>query len=144
MLKDDSKSKSIRLVDGDLEMAITKSHAKMDGMAIGLKTCFVKQAWRSSGISVGILAADARTPQAKNRTLFGFCIRGRRGDWTRHRGLLRRSGCAVGAIRGATGYQRKGNDRKAGDDDFFHEYDFGLDVLITIQTYASRWLMAMG
>jgi hypothetical protein len=36
------------------------------------------------------------------------------------RGVLRRGGLAVGGIRGATGYERKGNDGKAGEDDFFH------------------------
>lgn len=39
MLKGGTKSKPIRLVDGDLEIA-----RKMDGMAIGLKACFVKKA----------------------------------------------------------------------------------------------------
>ena len=38
VLKAGSKSKPIRLVDGDHEIA-----CKMDGMAIGLKACFVKK-----------------------------------------------------------------------------------------------------
>ena len=39
VLKGGSKSKPIRLVDGDHEI-----DCKMDGMAIGLKACFVKKA----------------------------------------------------------------------------------------------------
>ena len=39
VLKAGSKSKPIRLVDGDHEIS-----CKMDGMAIGLKACFVKKA----------------------------------------------------------------------------------------------------
>lgn len=39
VLKGGSKSKPIRLVDGDHEIS-----CKMDGMAIGLKACFVKKA----------------------------------------------------------------------------------------------------
>ena len=39
VLKGGSKSKPIRLVDGDPEIS-----CKMDGMAIGLKACFVKKA----------------------------------------------------------------------------------------------------
>ena len=38
VLKGGSKSKPIRLVDGDHEI-----DCKMDGMAIGLKACFVKK-----------------------------------------------------------------------------------------------------
>ncbi len=38
VLKVGTKSKAIRLVDGDHEIA-----CKMDGMAIGLKACFVKK-----------------------------------------------------------------------------------------------------
>jgi protein PhnA len=38
VLKGGSKSKPIRLVDGDHEIS-----CKMDGMAIGLKACFVKK-----------------------------------------------------------------------------------------------------
>ena len=38
VLKAGSKSKPIRLVDGDHEIS-----CKMDGMAIGLKACFVKK-----------------------------------------------------------------------------------------------------
>jgi protein PhnA len=39
VLKGGSKSKPIRLVDGDHEIS-----CKMDGMSIGLKACFVKKA----------------------------------------------------------------------------------------------------
>jgi len=39
VLKGGTKSKPIRLVDGDHEI-----DCKMDGMAIGLKACFVKKA----------------------------------------------------------------------------------------------------
>jgi protein PhnA len=39
VLKGGSKSKPIRLVDGDHEIS-----CRMDGMAIGLKACFVKKA----------------------------------------------------------------------------------------------------
>lgn len=39
VLKGGSKSKPIKLVDGDHEIS-----CKMDGMAIGLKACFVKKA----------------------------------------------------------------------------------------------------
>lgn len=39
VLKGGSKSKPIRLVDGDHEIS-----GKLDGMAIGLKACFVKRA----------------------------------------------------------------------------------------------------
>lgn len=39
VLKVGTKSKPIRLVDGDHEIS-----CKMDGMAIGLKACFVKKA----------------------------------------------------------------------------------------------------
>ena len=39
VLKGGSKSKPIRLVDGDHEISY-----KLDGMAIGLKACFVKKA----------------------------------------------------------------------------------------------------
>ena len=39
VLKGGSKSKPIRLVDGDHEIS-----CKMDGVAIGLKACFVKKA----------------------------------------------------------------------------------------------------
>lgn len=39
VLKGGSKSKPIRLVDGDHEIS-----CKMDGMAVGLKACFVKKA----------------------------------------------------------------------------------------------------
>ena len=39
VLKGGSKSKAIRLVDGDHEIS-----CKIDGMAIGLKACFVKKA----------------------------------------------------------------------------------------------------
>jgi len=39
VLKGGSKSKPIRQVDGDHEISF-----KMDGMAIGLKVCFVKKA----------------------------------------------------------------------------------------------------
>ena len=38
------------------------------------------------------------------------------------RGVLRRGGRAVGGIRGAAGYERKGNDGKTGEDNFFHKY----------------------
>lgn len=38
VLKSGTKSKPIRLVDGDHEIA-----CKMDGLAIGLKACFVKK-----------------------------------------------------------------------------------------------------
>ena len=38
VLKSGTKSKPIRLVDGDHEIS-----CKMDGMAIGLKACFVKK-----------------------------------------------------------------------------------------------------
>jgi hypothetical protein len=38
------------------------------------------------------------------------------------RGVLRRGGLAVGGIRGAAGYERQGNDGKAGEDNFFHKY----------------------
>jgi hypothetical protein len=61
-------------------------------------------------------------------TLFGLRIRGRRGGGTGHRSLLRRRGRAVGGIRGAAGDERKGNDGKAGDDDFFHKWIVGLMV----------------
>jgi len=82
---------------------------------------------------VGILAADARTPQVKAETLFGLCIRGSRGGRPGHRGLLRRSGRAVGGIRGAAGYQREGNDGKAGEDNFFHKYVCCSDVFLTMR-----------
>ena len=39
MLKGGSQSKPIRLVDGDHEI-----DCKVDGIAVGLKACFVKQA----------------------------------------------------------------------------------------------------
>ncbi len=39
VLKGGSKSKAIRLEDGDHEIS-----CKMDGMAVGLKACFVKKA----------------------------------------------------------------------------------------------------
>ena len=39
VLKGGSKSKAIRLVDGDHEI-----DCKMDGIAVGLKACFVKKA----------------------------------------------------------------------------------------------------
>ena len=39
VLKGGAKSKPIRLVDGDHEIS-----CKMDGMAVGLKACFVKKA----------------------------------------------------------------------------------------------------
>ena len=39
VLKGGTKSKAIRLVDGDHEIS-----CKMDGMTIGLKACFVKKA----------------------------------------------------------------------------------------------------
>ena len=39
VIKGGTKAKSIRLVDGDHEIS-----CKMDGMAIGLKACFVKKA----------------------------------------------------------------------------------------------------
>ena len=39
VLKGGAKAKGIRLVDGDHEIS-----CKMDGMAIGLKACFVKKA----------------------------------------------------------------------------------------------------
>jgi len=38
------------------------------------------------------------------------------------RGILRRGGRAACAIRGAAGYEREGNDSKAGEDNFFHKY----------------------
>ena len=53
--------------------------------------------------------------------LLGLRVRGRRGNGTRNRGLLRRSGRAMSAIRGATRNQGKGHDGEAGDDNFFHE-----------------------
>jgi protein PhnA len=39
VLKGGSKAKGIRLVDGDHEIS-----CKIDGMAVGLKACFVKKA----------------------------------------------------------------------------------------------------
>jgi protein PhnA len=39
VLKGGSKSKPIRLVDGDHEI-----NCKVDGIAVGLKACFVKKA----------------------------------------------------------------------------------------------------
>jgi|ERR1017187_952846 hypothetical protein len=54
--------------------------------------------------------------------LFGLCIRGGRIDGTWRRGLLRRGGRAVCGTRGAAGYQRKGNNGKAGNEYFFHVY----------------------
>ena len=46
-----------------------------------------------------------RTPLLKTRTLFGLGVRGRRGDGSGHRGLLRRDGCAGrGLVCVAAGY----------------------------------------
>jgi hypothetical protein len=81
----------------------------------------------------GILTADARAHQDQSRTLFGLCIRGSRGGGTMIRGVLRRSGRAVGGIRGAAGYQRQGNDSKAGEDNFFHKYVCCSDVFLTMR-----------
>jgi hypothetical protein len=39
----------------------------------------------------------------------------------------------VGGIRGAAGYERKGNDGKAGEDNFFHKYFYCLDVFLTMR-----------
>jgi hypothetical protein len=49
------------------------------------------------------------------------------------RGVLRRGGLAVGGIRGAAGYERQGNDGKAGEDNFFHKYVCCSDVFLTMQ-----------
>jgi hypothetical protein len=43
-------------------------------------------------------------------------------------GILRRSGGFVGAIRGAAGEERKGDDSETGSDDFFHKGMVGLMV----------------
>jgi hypothetical protein len=59
------------------------------------------------------------------RILFGLCVCGSRSGGTRHSGLLRCGGRAVCGIRGAAGYQRKGNNSKAGDDYFFHSKRLG-------------------
>ena len=80
---------------------------------------------RSGAYRVGILTASARAHQAKSRTLFGLRIRGSRGDGSRHRGLFRRGGRPMCGIRGAAGYERKGNNGKTGDDYFFHTERLG-------------------
>jgi hypothetical protein len=49
------------------------------------------------------------------------------------RGVLRRGGRAAFAIRGAAGYQRNGNDGKAGQDNFFHKYVCCSDVFLTMR-----------
>src|ERR1039458_2673101 len=82
---------------------------------------------------VGILTADAHAHQDQNRTLFGLCIRGSRGGGTMIRGVLRRGGRAACAIRGAAGYEREGNDGKAGEDNFFHKYVCCSNVLLTMR-----------
>jgi hypothetical protein len=81
----------------------------------------------------GILTADARAHQDQSRTLFGLCIRGGRGGGTMIRGVLRRGGRAVCALRGAAGYERKGNDGKTGEDNFFHKYVCCSDVFLTMR-----------
>jgi hypothetical protein len=82
---------------------------------------------------VGLLTADARAHQDQSRTLFGLCIRGSRGGGTMIRGILRRGGRAACAIRGAAGYEREGNDGKAGEDNFFHKYVCCSNVLLTMR-----------
>jgi len=59
-------------------------------------------------------------------TLFGLCIRGRRGCGTVISGVLRRGGLAMGFIRSAAGDERKGDDGNAGNDNFFHKWIVGL------------------
>ena len=102
-------------------------HASMATGIIAFILCFsfsvcrvVRSGARSGAYRVGILTANARAHQGKSRTLFALCIRGGRGDGAGLRGLLRRGGLAVRGIRGAAGYQGKGNDGKTGDDYFFH------------------------
>ena len=88
---------------------------------------------KHSKYPVGILTADARAHQDQSRTLFGLCIRGSRGGGTMIRGVLRRGGRAACAIRGAAGYEREGNDGKAGEDNFFHKYVCCSDVFLTLR-----------
>jgi len=88
---------------------------------------------KHSKYPVGLLTADARAHQDQSRTLFGLCIRGGRGGGTMIRGILRRGGRAACAIRGAAGYEREGNDGKAGEDNFFHKYVFCSNVLLTMR-----------
>jgi hypothetical protein len=54
------------------------------------------------------------------------------------RGLLRRGGRAVGAIRGAAGYERKGNNGKAGNNNFFHKCNG--DLIVTLQSMIAQWV----
>ena len=60
--------------------------------------------------------------------LLGLRIRGRRRGGTVIRGVLRRGGCFVRAIRGAAGNKSKGDDGNAGGDDFLHKWNVGLLV----------------
>jgi len=61
-------------------------------------------------------------------TLFGLRIRRGRCCGTVISRILRRRGRAVGGIRGAAGDERKGNDSKAGNNNFFHKWNVGLLV----------------
>ena len=79
----------------------------------------------------GVSLRIAATHRAE--TLFGLRIRGGRGGRTMIRGILRRGGRAACGIRGATGYERKGNDGKAGEDDFFHKCICCSDVFLTMR-----------
>lgn len=88
---------------------------------------------KRSEYPVGILTADARANQDQSRTLFGLCIRGSRGGGTMIRGILRRGGRAVCAIRSAAGYERESNDGNAGEDNFFHKYVCCSDVFLTMR-----------
>src|ERR1035441_5297853 len=104
-------------------------HAAITAGIIAFIFCFsfsvcrvVTSGARGGAYRVGILTANAHVHQGKNRTLLGLCIRGSRGDGTRRRGLFRRGAPAVSAVRGAAGYQRKGNNGKARGDYFFHTW----------------------
>ena len=56
------------------------------------------------------------------RSLFGLCVRGRRGGGSMIRGLFRRRGRAMGGFRGAAGYESKVYNSKTGEDNVFHKY----------------------
>ena len=78
------------------------------------------------------VSSRAKRCDTRTETLFGLCIRGGRGGGTGRRGLLRCGGGAVSGIRGTAGYQRQDNDGEAGNDNFFHSWNSGLDCYQTI------------
>ena len=76
----------------------------------------------------GLGGAYPKNHAGISRTLFALRIRRGRGCGTVISGILRRCGLAVGFIRGAAGDERKGDDGKAGNNNFFHRWIVGLMV----------------